>query len=505
MNIAVTENGSARRRLRLPIVAHHAADVSLEEQSRIAELARQVRAENPRLCCIPQLADNLDTGLLDAPALLIEDHSGIQLAHERGADTNLSYRALLLAEEGDLLAVYGDRHLAFEKYCRDRLGLGRVEIIAPPLANPGQSLANACLADGRLIEWAVQRAQQSGGLNIIPYMATGNVWRLAGEIANRVEVPIRLAGPPPVLMRTVNDKLWFARWAAKLLGPDAVPHSRAVYGMAALVGYLRRFMRQYGRVAIKLSHSAASLGNLVLDSADFVGLSVSDVSSRLQKMIDLSGWQNLFPLQVTAWEAPLLATPSAQLWIPYPQDGPPIIEGVFDQITVNTNARFAGAVPSNLPDSVQARVVDGAFRLGLLFQTLGYFGRCSFDAVLVDDGGTAPPLHWVECNGRWGGVSIPMTLSNRLLGDWKSRDMLIIEQQIDGIQGLTVAQFLSSCESELLAAGGNGLGAVLLSPGRLSHGAYDLLILGSDRDDVLARSKRCTELLGHNTRQPANR
>lgn len=503
MNAVAALDGSVCGHLRLPIVAHHTAYIAPEEQGRIADLARHVQAEDPRLCRIPRLAANLDTGLLDAPALLIEDHSGIQLAHERGANINLSYRALLLAGEGDLLAVYGERHLAFEDYCRDRLGLGRVEIIAPPLANAAQSLANACLADGQVIERAVKRARHSGGLNVIPYMATGSIWRLAGEIANRAEVPIRLTGPPPALMRAANDKLWFARWAAKLLGPDAVPPSRAVYGMAALAGYLRRFMQQHGRVAIKLSHSAASLGNLVLDSANFADLSAVELSARLQDMIDQSGWQNPFPLQVTAWEAPLLSTPSAQLWIPHRQEGPPVIEGVFDQITVNTNARFAGAVPSDLPEPVQARIIGGAFRLGLLFQALGYFGRCSFDAVLVDDGGTAPPLHWVECNGRWGGVSIPMTLSNRLLGDWKSRDMLIIEQQIDGIQALKAEQFLSVCETELLAAGGDGLGAVLLSPSKLSHGVYDLLILGSDRDDVLVRSKRCAELLDYRTLQPA--
>ena len=511
MNVAANLDSGTPSQLRLPSVAHHPVQIGPEEQNRIADLARQIVAEDPRLSRVPQLADNFGTGILDAPALVIEDHSGIQLAHERGADTNLSYRSLLLAQEGDLLAVYGDRHPVFEAYCRDKLGLGRVEVIAPLLAGPDQSLVSACLHDRNLIERAVQRARQSGGLNVIPYMATGSVWRLAGEIAKRAEVPVRVVGPPPALMRAVNDKLWFARWAVNLLGPDAVPHSRAVYGMAALAGYLRRFMRQHGRVAIKLSHSAASLGNLVLDSADFADVSAAELLERLEEMIERSGWQNPFPLQVTAWEAPLLATPSAQLWIPHAQGGPPIIEGVFDQITINANARFVGAAPSDLPAPMQARVAEDAFKLGLLFQALGYFGRCSFDAVLVDDGDPNLQLHWVECNGRWGGVSIPMTLSNRLLGDWKRREMLIIDQQIGGVDSLTVEQFLTACETELLAPDGSGTGtgtgtgsgaetgaetgAVLLSPGRLSHGACDLLIFGQDRDDALLRSKRCVALL----------
>ena len=384
VNIAPDLAGKTGQQFRLPIVVHHRVKLPPEERIRIAHLARQIQTESPRLCHAPNFSENLSSGLIDAPALLVEDHSGIQLAHERGADAHHSYRALLLAGEGDLLAVYGKRYPAFEAYCRDWLGLGRVEVIAPPLANPVQSLADACLNDRHLIARAVKRAQHAGGLNVIPYMATGAIWRLAGEIAQQAGVPVRLAGPAPALMRAVNDKLWFARWAAKLLGEEAVPHSRAVYGMAALIGYLRRFMREHRRVAIKLSHSAASLGNLVLNSPEFSGMPAAEMSGRLVDMIDRAGWKNPFPLQVTAWEAPIKATPSAQLWIPYPEDGSPIVEGVFDQITANSNARFTGAVPSDLPKDVQDIVVEGAARLGLLFQTLGYFGRCSFDAVLLD-------------------------------------------------------------------------------------------------------------------------
>lgn len=495
MNIAPDLAGKTGQQFRLPIVVHHRVKLPPEERIRIAHLARQIQTESPLLCHAPNFSENLSSGLIDAPALLVEDHSGIQLAHERGADAHHSYRALLLAGEGDLLAVYGKRYPAFEAYCRDWLGLGRVEVIAPPLADPVQSLADACLNDRHLIARAVKRAQHAGGLNVIPYMATGAIWRLAGEIAQQAGVPVRLAGPAPALMRAVNDKLWFARWAAKLLGEEAVPHSRAVYGMAALIGYLRRFMREHRRVAIKLSHSAASLGNLVLNNPEFSGMPAAEMSGRLVDMIDRAGWKNPFPLQVTAWEAPIKATLSAQLWIPYPEDGSPIVEGVFDQITANSNARFTGAVPSDLPKDVRDIVVEGAARLGLLFQTLGYFGRCSFDAVLLDNGAMAPCLHWVECNGRWGGVSIPMCLMNRLLGDWNSRSMLVTEQQIVGRPGLTMGQFLTVCEPELFTAAGEGAGAVLLSPGKLADGAFDLLILGHDRNEVLKRGRACASRL----------
>ena len=84
---------------------------------------------------------------------------------------------------------------------------------------------------------------------------------------------------------------------------------------------------------------------------------------------------------------------------------------------------------------------------------------------------------------------------NRLLGDWNSRAMLVTEQQIVGRPGLTMGQFLTVCEPELFTAAGEGAGAVLLSPGKLADGAFDLLILGNDRNEVLKRGRACASRL----------
>ncbi|MXP48289.1 hypothetical protein GRI43_12910 [Altererythrobacter luteolus] len=492
-------DGTQPASVRTPITPVFDIPLSPDQRRHISAVAAMIAEEDPRISRVPPLADDLATGQIDAPALLIEDHSGIQLAHDRGADANLSYRAMLLAADGDLVAVYGQRNRAFEEYCRDTLDLGDVEVIAPPLADPHQSLAQACLADHDLITRTVSRAKDHGGLNVIPYMATGGIWRLAGEIALRSGVPVRVSGPPPALMRAVNDKIWFARWAASLLGEDAIPHSRAVYGMGALAGYLRRFIQEHGRVAVKLTHSAASLGNIVLDSDQLTSLSPPQLAAQLRDMIEDRDWQNPFPVQVTAWEGPLAATPSAQLWIPHPEDGPPLVEGIFDQITVHENARFAGGIPSELPDAEQREIASQALRLGMLFQQLGYFGRCSFDAVLIAASGMGQGqenrLHWVECNGRWGGVSIPMTLASRLVGDWRNRALLITERTIADGRAIAMDEFLQACRPHLFRAGGDRNGAILLTPGRLQRGGFDLLLLGTDRADVIARERACLDSL----------
>lgn len=471
-----------------PVVSHHAVRLAESERSALAELARRIAAEDPNLSALPPFSPLLGIGLIEAPSLLVEDHSGILLARERGADIRYTYRALLLGGEGDMLAVYGNRNLAFESYCRDVLGLGRVEALSPAPGDPRWSVSRTCIEDAAFIDRVARTARAGGGLNVVPYMATGGVWRLAGEIAQRAGVPVRVAGPPPRLTRRVNDKLWFVRCAARVLGREAVPPSVAVHGMAALVGHLRRFVRRHETVALKLTHSAASIGNLVLDAEEVAGLSPGALRERLSGLMRASGWREEFPLQVTAWEGPLIGSPSVQLWIPPKGEGPPVVEGVFDQAVSGRAAVFVGAVPSGLPTVWKGRIALEAARLGTLFQHLGYFGRCSFDAVLAREGNGEGRLHWVESNGRWGGVSIPMTLANRLTGDWARGGFLVISRRLEGLRARGTADFLERFADALYRPGVTAAGAILVSPGRLEAGTgIDLLILGSDADDVRER------------------
>lgn len=480
----------------VPIVGHFRPEVGAGQRTRIAALAARIASEERNLQAIPPSKGDAAAGMAPGRTLTLEDHSAIQLAREHGSDQSLGYRALLLAQDGDIVALPGARNLDFEAYCRDVLDLGSIETILPVDSGPLTPLAVACAQDRRLVSRVAAAARENGGLTVLPYMATGGVWHLASAIAAESGVPVRVAGPPPNLGRAANDKVWFASLAAELLGRDAVPPSYAAYGMAALVGHLQQLARDYRSVAIKLTHSAASLGNLVFDAAEIAGMPARDLRNQLAGWMEAKGWTQPFPAQVCAWESPLIGSPSAQLWIPTPADGDPVVEGVFDQIVAGPEARFSGAEPSRLPQPWQARIAEEAMQLGLLLQALGWFGRCSFDAVLVEGQGEADAVHWVECNGRWGGVSIPMTLANRLVGDWRQSALLIVCRHVIGGRGMAVADFLAEFAAELFRAEQTDTGVVLLSPGHLESGTgIDLLVLARDREDALARASAITARL----------
>lgn len=465
------------------------------ERKRIANIARRLLAAEPTLNATAAFGSLVTSGLGPWPAVVIEDHSAIAL-FEEGGDWAHSYRSLLLAADGDIVLIGVPRIEAFENYCRDFLKLGRVQVLCPPPVALPRPLAQRATEDDSLIEQLAERARDEGGLNLIAYMGTGHVWKLAGRIAAASRRPVRVAAPPPRLTRRVNDKSWFTDRLVDVLGPCAAPPGKAVYSLSGLASQVSRFARRYPSVAVKLPDSASSEGNLVFDSRALRQSPLRLVGETLRERLADIGWSGGFPLIVTAWEQPVLASPSAQLWIPAPDDGAPIVEGIFDQTIIGETAAFSGATPSALSPAWQNRAATEAVKLGTLFQALGYFGRCSFDAILIGNNGKPMELHWVECNGRWGGVSIPMTLTNRLAGDWTRLPPVIIG--VDGLsgRGCPMREIISGLRDDLYRRDSRPSGLVILAPGRLVSGAgYEAMILESSVDVGRARAENAAKML----------
>jgi hypothetical protein len=428
----------------------------------------------------------LDSG----PCLFIEDHHGIRL-FERLGNLAYAYRGLLLARSGDMVAIGVPRSGAFERYCAKTLGLGDAEILEPADTGAADSLATRCMRDQRVMERLAAHARRHGGLNIVPYMGTGGVWALAGRLSERCGAPIRVAAPPPNLSRCVNDKIWFSHCVDRLIGAQAVPAAAPVSGSAMLAAKVAEFARTHATVAVKLPDSASSKGNLVLDTASLERQTLSQLRRHLITLMRRAGWRDEFPVLVSAWERPVLASPSVHLWIPEAGSRDPIVEGVFDQHLTGVGGEFAGAAPSALPWGWQRRLAREAGLLGAVFQRLGYFGRCSFDAIVVGTDVEHGTLHWIECNGRWGGVSLPMTLASRLFGDWRRRPFVIVERSDLHGPARSFSDVLVRLDGHLYVAEGNPAGAVILTPSPLEKGTgYELMVFDSDVQLAAERARR---------------
>lgn len=482
--------------LRIPEQSAWPLELAPWRDSALRRIAQDLASEQSALGVSSPLDSGLRGDVLDAPSLVIEDHSRIRL-FERSGDEAYSYRALLLAGDDDLVALGVDRSPGFESYCRDWLGLGAPRMLVPAASERGIGLAERCRLDRDFVHAVARHAENHGGLNLVPYMSTWPLWQLAAAVAGHCRAPLRIIGPPPALTTQVNDKVWFARLAHAALGQAATPPGYSCESASALCRRCLELAPRYRNLAIRLPDSASSAGNLVLDAEPLRDLAPAELRDRLHDRLLRLGWNGRFPLQLVAWESPVLCSPSAQLWIPLPTSGSPRVEALFEQHSSGRAREFDGARPCRLDDAWQRRIALQAFELGRVLQHLGYFGCCSLDAILVGEAPDSAVLHWVECNGRWGGVSLPLSLSRRLSGRaHDAASIAIIEEAHQRLPRRKMEVVLERLGPLLYRRGERARGAVLLSPGRLLAGTgFELMVANPDIERAIETGNEAAEIL----------
>jgi hypothetical protein len=316
---------------------------------------------------------------------------------------------------------------------------------------------------------------------VIPYLATAAAWRLAGAVADGAGVDVAVLAPPPALAARVNDKAWFSRRVVEVLGPEAIPETGWAADAFELTAVLSLLAKRHRRLVVKLPDSAGGVGNVVLDADLVAGLDHDRLLAHVWDHTGRAGRGWAFPLLTGAWDDPVVDSPSVQLWVPHPGDGLPVVEGVFSQVLKGARGTFVGATPTWLPAPWPQRLAAEAVRLALLFQELGYYGRCSFDAVVAGSDLDSAAVHWVDANGRWGGVSIAMTAANRLVGDWQRRPFVIVQRSGLKMPARPLPAVLDQIGPLAFRPSDGRTGAVVLAPGRIVEGTgMNLMVLAAD-------------------------
>lgn len=480
----------------LPIVRQAQVEVGAAILRRLDHLAKRLLAHEPALNRIDMFGARVHAGISDAPAVFYEDHSEISLFRGIGSGS-LAYRSFLLSGEDDIFLFDGERCPSFEAYCHKVLGLGAGTVLQPtPQSAMRVPLARHCLEDEEILKQLCNAAAIKGELNLVPYMGTGNAWRLAAAVADQSGAEVLVAAPPPRLTKRVNDKLWFFERVREALDGGASPLTYSVFGPAALAARLRALASRSPRVAVKIPDSAGSVGNVMIESATLVGKPLALIRQNILDLLGEHGWRSTYPLMVGVWDYPVIASPSVNIWIPRREEGLPIIEGIFTQTLQGPAAKFIGAEPSEFPESLTERILRDGACLAYYLQSMGYFGQCGFDAILVGDALESASLHWIECNGRWGGVSIPIAVANRLIGDWTNKYIITIQQTHLHLPPRPFAAILDKIRKHLFSPASRGEGVVVMTPERLLYGSgLDLLVIGDNKVRAHAELLAVADLL----------
>lgn len=438
------------------------------------DLAMRLQRDEPALRSSLDLGSFVQQGEGPGPRLIIGDQAEIPLLQD-ALNTRRDYRMALLAKPLDVVIVR-HRDEAYERYLDSHLGISDVTYLSPS-SSCKDPIAVAARSDRDLSEKLAKLA--GTGLTLNTYLTTQNTWRLAKQLGDSTQKLMHVSGPSSRVSKRVNDKLWFTDLTRQLFGKTSTPPTMPGYTIAAATAEIIYLAKSSDQVVAKIPNSAGSAGNVTFRRADIAGKSDRAVQHLLRARLEATGWTDEFPILIGVWERDVLCSPSVQLWIPHADAGLPIAEGVFEQHTRNAEAAFIGAAISTLPSEIQASLCAEAVTIATALQALGYYGRCSFDAVIHQTQDRANEIHWIECNGRWGGVSIPMTLAKTLKGGALPNGFLVVQEGYRDLPAISTTECLTLLDDLLYRKGQQEEGLIITAPPTGSSNlSINLLALG---------------------------
>ncbi len=443
----------------------------------------------------PYQAHRWGRSLAAAPVLHLDDFSELPFLDGISGVEDYQHRARLRARETDLLATVTSPTVGYEEYCRERLGLSSPEwLVAEPRSGP-MAIAAAC-SRGEVFDRLVEVCRRAPGLRLHPFMGIEPIWSLAQRIAAEAGAPVEVLSPPPPVTWIANDKALFGEVVARALGEDWLVETRGGAEPEQMARHLELLSRRHRRVALKRLRCVSGMGNAIFESAELAAGGQESVKGAVREFLERTGWQSGEEVLAVAWEE-ATASPSTQLWIPPLGQGAPRLDGIYEQILIGEQKVFVGSRPSTFPAAVNEGLGIAALQAAAGLQALGYVGRCSFDHLLLGDPEGEFRLRFVECNGRWGGTSIPMDLLDRLLSGprppYRAQDFVH-----SGMVGRPFSEVLERVgEQAFDAASGRGR-FIFYNVGPLAaHGKLDVIAMGHTQAEAeRAMGEELPRLLG---------
>ncbi len=428
------------------------------------------------------------------PTLVLDDFSAIPFLDVPGAE-EYQHRARVRAEKGHLYAAVSAPCPGYEDYCRDYLSFGEVELVRASADIGRMAVARSCLLEPTFSH-LIDRARSGAGLTLHPYMGFESVWDLAEAVRRESGVPVEVLSPPPPVTWIANDKGLFSDLVAAMLGSDWIVDTRPSADPDELAGHLLSLGKRHSEVALKRLRCASGTGNKVFASERLRSLTPAEVACEVRDFLTHTEWDGAESVLAVAWERSPLS-PSTQMWIPPFGQGPPVLEGIYEQILRGEEGTFVGSRPSTLPARVDAALAEGARIVASGLQRLGYVGRCSFDHLVLGDPDGEFAIRFTECNGRWGGTSIPMRLVDRLISGprppYRAQDVMS-----QALTGVPFAEIVREINQHLFNKSTGRGDFVLYNPGPLALvGKIDVIGFGATQQEAEeAVEERLPRILG---------
>ncbi|MBR1069140.1 hypothetical protein [Bradyrhizobium liaoningense] len=393
--------------------------------------------------------------IFDGTAIHIEDSTEIGLFQQLPSIEAFQLRARARATKGEVVISGEEPPEGYEDYNANYLGLGQVEWLR---AREGAAISRSAWETTKCFQRLVEIAHV-GPTYIHPYMASADVWELADRLSIAVDRPIGVLGPPPALCKAINDKIFFYKLIEELLGPSSTVPWAFGDDIPTITTRVGEFANRYDRIAIRIANSTAGLGLKVFDSSELRTVEKNALEPICRRELASLGWDGVERVLIVKWEQSLKSV-SVQMFVT--PDGRVVHEGIYEQIFHrDAPFRFRGARRTKLPDATVHRIVRDSTAICSLLRRLGYVGRCSMDAILVGPDAEHIDVRWVDCNGRWGGVSIAHTFMSNIQSDLLERPFVLGSYQDSKLATHNFRSIVNLLGNRLYAPT-NGSGTVLI-------------------------------------------
>ncbi len=413
------------------------------------------------------------------PALHLEDVSHIPFVADIPGVELYQHRARVRSHTGDLFAAVTPVSEGYEDYCQDYLHLENPDMVLAEPVNGLLAVSQACAA-GEAYDAIARWARNHGEVLLHPYMSISDVWELAKTLREREGVHVEVVGPNPEPLWVANDKASLTEIIRLVLDDRWVVETKTSTSIETLAETLMAFAKKYEFVGLKRTRCASAMGNAVYRSSEIQQKSHADLTAMIRDFLTDTQWEGDEEVLVVEWVDTDIS-PSTQIWIP--PEGLPVLEGVYEQLLEGEEKCFLGSRPSTLPEPVNTAIGDASLAISAVFQSLGYTGRCSFDFIVDGDLDGEFHARFTECNGRWGGTSTPMYLTDRLMRD---RPHYIAQDYKDSnLAGAEFNDLVKGLASHLWRAETGEGRFILYNVGPLKNdGKFDVISIGQNPEEA---------------------
>ena len=433
-----------------------------------------------------------------ATLVLVDDLSAIDHVHRVKNVGTYCSRAFTRARDGDIVLASLDPIPGYHEYMDKRLNLGNSYYIyvAPNDPERNYHLFESLKHDQSSLGKILSYTSLNGELVIHPYMGSYGAWDIARLLSEPRENPVKVMGPLPIASKIANDKNDFLSIVQQLCGKEHTVDCSSASTRKELEALIEKKAKSYEKLVMRYPGSAGGMSTEVFES-DFVLNQKDDFQRFLDAYISEYGWEEgKEKLQVSGWEPEVLMAPSSHLWIPPGNEEPPIFEEILMQTFDDVDPTvFAGSRVANLPDRISKEIEELTMIVGRALQKIGYVGRCSFDLLLCGPSLEKCKIKFVECNGRWGGASTPMTLMNRIFGDHRKHAYFHRVLQAPPLIGVSFIRFLELFD-DILYDHRSGQGyAIVYNVALLeSKGQLDMITIGDSVESARERMEEFKNL-----------